>query len=195
VPEETVPEETVPEESGIEERPQSPRALQREAEALRQKVRELEERDRERSDFLERTVYALRFNQFAMDSLTDALYWIKEDARISYVNQAACTMLGYDDDELLALQVYDLDPGQDPDMWPKIWQHVKDERRRTMATRHKAKVGEIIPVEVAANFFEFGGEEYSIAFVRDIRDLNRMESRLRHEELMYSIVLLSVGIS
>ena len=170
-------------------------ALEVELEALRRRVRDLEARERERADFLERTEYALRFNQFAMDSLPDAMYWIEGDARISYVNEAACKMVGYSEDELLELRVYELNPDQSKETWPIIWDKLRTAGRRTFETRHQAKDGEIIPVEVSANLFEFGGEEYSIAFVRDIRDRKRLEYRLRHEEKMTAIGQLAGGIA
>jgi PAS domain S-box-containing protein len=37
---------------------------------------------------------ALRFNQFAIDHMADAAFWMTSDARFFYVNQAACRALG-----------------------------------------------------------------------------------------------------
>ena len=39
--------------------------------------------------------------EFALNNSGDAIYWFTLDARIVYVNNAACNMLGYTKDEML----------------------------------------------------------------------------------------------
>ena len=53
---------------------------------------------------------SLQFTQFAVDHTADAAFWMTEDARFFYVNEAACQALGYSRDELLKMTVYDIDP-------------------------------------------------------------------------------------
>ena len=50
------------------------------------------------------------FAQFTLEHLCDAVYWIRLDGSLIYVNQAACDMLGYSKDELLSRRIFDIDP-------------------------------------------------------------------------------------
>ena len=47
----------------------------------------------------------LRLTQSSLEDASDALYWLDPQARIVYVNEAACRSLGYSREELLALSV------------------------------------------------------------------------------------------
>ena len=48
---------------------------------------------------------ALRFTQFLLDRAGEGAFWTDPDGRFFYVNEAACSMLGYSREELLALRV------------------------------------------------------------------------------------------
>jgi len=137
----------------------------------------------------------LRFTQFAVDNLSDAAYWIEQDARITYVNDAACGLTGYPRDELLGMHIHELNPDIPPERWPEVWLNLKQAGKRTFETRHRRKDGGTFPVEIAANFLEFDGKEYSCAFARDITDRRQLESRLRHAEKMEAVGQLAGGIA
>jgi two-component system cell cycle sensor histidine kinase/response regulator CckA len=137
----------------------------------------------------------LRFTQFAVDNLSDAAYWIEQDASITYVNAAASRLTGYSRDELLGMFIYDLNPSITRETWPEVWANLKRAGKRIFETTHQARDGRILPVEVAANFLEFDGREYSCAFVRDIADRRRIELRLRHAEKMEALGQLAGGIA
>ena len=49
----------------------------------------------------------------------------------------------------------------------------------TFETRHTAKDGREVPVEVTANYLEFGGKAYNCGFARDIIERKRAEETLR----------------
>jgi signal transduction histidine kinase len=49
----------------------------------------------------------------------------------------------------------------------------------TFETRHTAKDGREVPVEVTANYLEFGGKAYNCGFARDITERKRAEETLR----------------
>ena len=137
----------------------------------------------------------LRFTQFAVDNLGDAAYCIEEDASIVYVNEAACQMLGYSREELLSMRVYELDTDVTPELWVKIWDLLRQVKKRTMEGRHQAKDGHFVPVEISANLLMFEGVEYSCAFVRDISERKELEQRLRQSEKMKAIGHLAGGVA
>lgn len=121
-----------------------------------------QERDRER----------LQFTQASFELITDAVYWIRRDGYISAVNEAACHQLGYTRDELLAMTVFDLDPN-----YPlAAWEAYFAQRIPIMIEGyHYTKSGHQLPVEISASCMEYNGEEYSLAFVRDLSERRRAE--------------------
>ncbi len=122
---------------------------------------------------------ALRLTQFTVDRTALGCFWIKRDGRFFYVNDHMCRSLGYTHQELLQMSVMDIDPGFDPSIWSEYWTVLLNEKVRRFETVHLRKDGTTFPVEITANFVEFGGEEYSCAFSADISDRKRIEENLR----------------
>jgi PAS domain S-box-containing protein len=120
---------------------------------------------------------SLRFTQFAVDHMADAAFWMTDDARIFYVNEAACQALGYSCDDLLKMTVYDIDPAFTQSMWSDNWGVLKAKKSIVFETVHKARDGTVHPVEIRANYLEFGGREYDCAFARDITKRKRRRKR------------------
>lgn len=137
----------------------------------------------------------LRFTQFALDNLPDAAYWVEMDSTVTYVNDAACRMLGYTRAELLSMRITELNVDFQPALWGAMWQKLKQDRKRTFETRHRTKDGRIISVEISSNFIEYGGKESSWAFARDISQRKELESRLRQSEKLEAIGQLAGGVA
>lgn len=126
-----------------------------------------------------RTEEALKLTQFSVEHASDAAYWMDSEARFEYVNMAACTSLGYTKEELLGMTVFDIDPVFTREDWARFWSDIVKQGSVTLQTVHKTKQGELIPVEISANFLDFGGKQYDFAFARDISDRVRAEQEKR----------------
>jgi PAS domain S-box-containing protein len=120
----------------------------------------------------------LRLTQFAVDRTADAAFWMTPDARLFYVNEAACRDLGYAAEELLAKTALDISPDYLREAWPEHWRELKARKTTVLETVHQAKDGRVYPVEIRANFLEFGGREYNCAFARDITRRKQAEAEL-----------------
>ena len=70
---------------------------------------------------LEKSEEALQFTQFAVDHYSDGAFWMGSDARLIYVNEAACRSLGYTKEELLSMTVHDIDPNFPKEAWTDHW--------------------------------------------------------------------------
>lgn len=112
----------------------------------------------------------------ALNMTSDAVYLIDTDARFLYVNNAACMMLGYTQEELLEMRVFDIDP----DYTQEVHQQNNDtffkdsNFKATFEAFHITKNRNLIPVEITSTLFWNGGSPLIISTVRDITQ--RIES-------------------
>ncbi len=120
----------------------------------------------------------LEFTQFSVDRFRDAAFWITPDARFSYVNDAACSLLGYSREEFLSMSVHDVDPNYSKEVWPETWEKFKQSGTLTFESQSRRKDGRILPIETTANYLYFKGKEYICAFVRDISERKEAEEAL-----------------
>jgi PAS domain S-box-containing protein len=115
---------------------------------------------------------------FALDKGYEAAF-LMDEARLRYVNEEACRRLGYSREELLNKSVSDIDPDFPAERWPDHWRELKAQQSLTFESRHRTRDGRIFPVEVSANYFEYGGRAYNLALVRDITERKRAEEERR----------------
>jgi PAS domain S-box-containing protein len=119
----------------------------------------------------------LRLNQFALEKAVDEVYYVRQDGRFQYVNDAACRALEYRREELLAMTVPEVDPLFSADRWREHWQALKVAGSLTLETLHSSRSGRGYPVEIHVNFLEHEGEEYSCSICRDISERRRVEEQ------------------
>lgn len=117
----------------------------------------------------------------ALDHMGEAVYLVDEDAGILHVNNAACKMLGYTQEELLARRICDLDPNYDPVAWRQHWNDLLYQKTITLETVHISKSGTHVPIEVNANAIEYEGRRVNFALVRDITERKRIEAQIYHQ--------------
>ncbi|OZA06121.1 MAG: hypothetical protein B7X95_03990 [Methylophilaceae bacterium 17-44-8] len=117
----------------------------------------------------------------ALDHIGEAVYLVDEQARICHINKAACTMLGYSQEELLAIKIYELDPNYYPEHWQNHWKELMQKGTITLETLHKSKLGALIPVEVNANAIQHEGKIFNFALVRNISERKLIEEKMYHQ--------------
>jgi hypothetical protein len=130
----------------------------------------------------ERAEQEVALLSFALNNVREAALLIDDTARFHYVNDEACRVLGYTRAELLGKSVPDIDPEFPAGRWSDHWRDLKAQRSLSFESRHRTREGRIFPVEVSANYFEYGGRGYNLALVRDISDRKRAEEALRRSE-------------
>ena len=109
----------------------------------------------------------------ALDNVREAAFLTDEHARFYYVNGEACRILGYTREEMLGMGVSDIDSSFPAERWPDHWAEIKEKGSLTFESRHQDRDGHLIPVEVDANYFEYDGRAYNLAFARDITERKR----------------------
>ncbi|HEX9614339.1 MAG TPA: PAS domain S-box protein, partial [Bacteroidota bacterium] len=142
--------------------------------------RMLKRRVEQRTAELRRSEEALRFTQYAIDRTLDQAFWMTEDGRLFYVNDAACRALGYSREELLGMSIPDIDPTHPSEVFAEHWRNLRIHGSVTMESLHCTNDGRVYPVEIRSNHVVFDGKEYNCAFATDISERKRMEEELRN---------------
>ena len=137
----------------------------------------------------------LRLTQFAVEHASEAIERIDREGHLMYVNEAGCRDLGYSSEELLALSVSDINPQYSKENWQRLWSEIKSRRSMTIEAEHRTKQGQIFPVEITANYMEFDGQEYVVAFARNVAERRALESQLRQAQKLEGIGQLASGIA
>ena len=122
---------------------------------------------------------ALEVTQFAVDKAGEAIFWIDQHGRFTYVNDAACESLAYSRDELLTMHVADVSPDWSTERQAVFWTTLKAQGPQSFTSSHRAKNGHVHPVEISSTLLAYEGEETSIAFVRDITERVQAAESLR----------------
>jgi PAS domain S-box-containing protein len=126
-----------------------------------------------------RTEHDIALMSQALNKVHEAAYMMDDDARFVYVNDESCRALGYSRDELLAMSVMDIGPGWTVEMVREVWERQREAGTvQAFEASHRRKDGSIFPVEINANQFEYDGNIYGLALVRDITDRKLIENEI-----------------
>ncbi|MBU1882866.1 PAS domain S-box protein [bacterium] len=132
----------------------------------------------------------LKLQQFALDNISEAVFLSDENAQIRYVNEAACKHLGYTNEELLNMSVFDINPITSDDEIQNIWNKIKTGSNVSLIeTQHKTKDGTIIPVEININYFEYNGTSYSMSFVKNITKRKQEQKQLQETQTKLASII------
>ena len=92
------------------------------------------------------------------------------------------------------MTIHDIDPDFPAERWPEHMRELEQAGSLTFETRHRAKDGTIIPMEITAMYLEYDGDVYDVAFARDIRERKRVEAALRESRERLDFVLRSAEV-
>jgi PAS domain S-box-containing protein len=138
---------------------------------------------------------ALQLSDFSVRQASLATLWVAPDARLRRVNRAACDLLGYTEAELLALRFTDLEADSSAERWSAHWRELRDLRQMSFEAQYRHKSGRLIAVDVELNWFEYEGQQYNVAFLRDLSATHTLEAQLRHSQKLEAIGTLAGGIA
>lgn len=105
----------------------------------------------------------------------DGVWLVDCNGCLLEVNQAACTMLGYNHDEMLGLRIDRIEVPQSPAQPDLSWLRLHGSH--LFESRHRRKDGTEFPVEVSGTFLPETNQ--AVVFVRDVTERKRSEEALR----------------
>lgn len=126
--------------------------------------------------------------QYAVDHAADQIFVIGPTGYFLDVNESAWRRLGYTKEELLTMSVMEIDPDFPPERWDEFWAEFAQVGQLRLETRHRAKSGEIYPVEMVANYLCRDGQELDYAVVREISERKQAEAAIRDSEMRYKLL-------
>lgn len=120
-----------------------------------------------------------------VESAPDSIYVHNAAGQILDVNETACTVLGYDRQELLAMSICEIEMGVSREVLVDIWARALEGRSLTIEGRERRKDGSTFPVEVRFSPLKQRNQLLLIAFVRDISERKQAEEQLRKSEARF----------
>jgi PAS domain S-box-containing protein len=112
----------------------------------------------------------LRHTQFAIDTASEAVLWVSENGRVSYANNAACSLFEYGREDFLGMSMFDLFDTYTPPKWNQYWSMIKEQGTITYVYPYTTKSGKKKFLELHCNYFEFHEAGEICTFIRDITD-------------------------
>jgi len=167
----------------LERRWQRERTARKRAEALLEsKASELFRLNEALSQELSERTRGLYLSRIAMDLASDGVFMLSADGSFVYVNDVASHWLGYSLEELAEKSIFDIEENLTPKEWSRLWEALKSRGSAQIERLIRSRSGVERPIELTVSHLEFEGNEYSIAFVRDVSERKRIEAeRIRRE--------------
>ncbi len=152
------------------------------------KQRNAEEYLEQKLSDLNAAEHELHILQAALETASDAIYWLGSNGNFVYCNEYTSKMLGYTREELLEMSIFDIDPIFSEETWKKGWElkrSGKIPREEKLETLQKNKNGKYIHIEIDTVFSIIDNEEYQIVHARDVNERINYEKSIANSEEKY----------
>jgi len=146
---------------------------------LNVEVRPLSNEKTSRSESIPDLLDDASVNRFTVEMAADEVFWMDETSKILYANQSACQKLGYAQDELIGMHVWEWDPLFPKEVWPTFWNDMLEQKSVQFETQHQTKQGHRFPVEIFGHIYLQGERPLLLALVTDISDKKQKEEEIQ----------------
>lgn len=130
----------------------------------------------------------LAINQHGIDHANIAIYRINKKGEITYCNEYASKLLGYNKNELLKLTFFDIDKNFAKKGWVIQSPNPDESLSSVIISEHKRKDHSHFPVEVTISSFIYDNDFYSYAFVSDITERERVKNELEKKNKVFASI-------
>lgn len=136
------------------------------------------------------------------DGSRDAIFLVEADTKFMAVNNAACELTGYTQEELLSMAIPDLHNEEDLQAYRNHFDTIMSGEGVTTLASIRRKDGTKIPVEFSNHRITFRGRSIMHTTARDITERKRaeeerlrLEAQMRHAQKLESLGVLAGGIA
>jgi PAS domain S-box-containing protein len=125
---------------------------------------------------------SLEWQNAIFEGSRDAIFIADSNDRFVAVNTAACTLTGYQREELLKMRIPDLHEEADLGAYKRFRDRIHAGESILSEARIKRKDGSQVDTEFSNSCVVIGGDPFMCATARDITDRNRAEELLRQSK-------------
>lgn len=122
------------------------------------------------------TQQRLKLLERAVNLSTDAIFLVDMQLRFTYVNSAACSSLGYTQEELLTMGPQEINPDIARDILLDGAGDALPRSTLRIETRHRTRDGHVFPVEVHITHFTDSDRRMCLCVARDITERMQMQA-------------------
>ena len=120
-----------------------------------------------------------------IETASDGIYLISEDGKFVDANPAACNMLGRSKEEITQLEISDVDPSYTVEQFVDFWKKIPYNHPLILETIHIHKDGSLLPVEISAQKFKIGENDFYFGISRSIVEREKAKQALVESEEKY----------
>ena len=90
----------------------------------------------------------LKVARLLINHSKDAVFCVEENAQFIYVSDAICSLVGYSQQEMLAMRLQQIDSDWEWSKWLKQWELLQKEGSISFETCYRNKAAEVFPVSI-----------------------------------------------
>lgn len=105
---------------------------------------------------------------------------LDRDARLLFVNDASCRVLGYRREELVGRALSEIDAEAETSHWVLAWQRMRAGTPLRVQRRFRSKEGHMIAAEVQLSRFRAGAHDYCLGLAHQVSHDERAAGRRSH---------------
>ena len=121
----------------------------------------------------------MEFNVQLFSAATDSVMVHELDGKCVYANEEAYRSHGYDEEELVRLNFYELNATEHISTVEGKIKELMENGQLTFESTHIRKNGSLMPVEVKSRIIKAGGRKLMLSVIHDITERKRTEEELR----------------
>jgi PAS domain S-box-containing protein len=126
-------------------------------------------------DITERKKTEEEFRAHLLDCASEPIVLCDMEGNFHYINEAALKLHGYTRNEMMKLQMTELIPAHEVDLFEPVRQCLLDKGQYTYESLRTRKDGSIFPVDIHSSLFEVEGKNLIFSMYRDITKRKRAE--------------------
>lgn len=105
--------------------------------------------------------------QYLINQVREAIFCVDSQARLQYVNDSACTLVGRSKEHLLQTTIDEIEINFCPQAWSEYWELIQQQSSVNFQTRLSSEEQQQV-LDVTINSFECSSEDYACISVRRI---------------------------
>jgi PAS domain S-box-containing protein len=145
---------------------------------------------------------SLRLHDFVVTHAPLGVLMFDAEQRVTFANDAACGLLAQSRTQLLTGDIGDVVASGRRKTWSELLANARQRREQSAEVERVTNDGSRHPLELSIAFLDYGGQEISCVFIRDIAERRRaettrrtLETELFHAQKMEAIGTLAGGIA